>query len=507
MSLRKSQLPGFLIYILVIFFFIFDFQDYLGREPQSIHHWRQSDGASIALNYYQHGMDFFQPEIHFQASDNSSSGYGVGEFPILYYITAGLYHLFGPLTPILRILNCLIFFLGIFYLFKGLKGYLESKFWAYFIITVFISSPVILYYSNNYLPNIPSLSLVFIAWYHIGKYQKNQLVKHIWLSSLFFCLAGLLKITALISFIPLVGLAIISLLPIGKWQFFKQKTHTITALISVVFINFIWYKWAINYNNQHTTSYFSTHTWPYYSLDLETINKVWEKIELFWMQDYFYDDSYSLLKIALLLFVINLGRLKAFWTYMFSTVLIGSLIYCYLFFLNLMNHDYYIINLYILPILLLVSIVELWKRRDSIFFRNILFKMALICFLYYGINYGKERLHERYYGWMNDMNLYDPLIGIEDFLRNQGIQQEDKFLVIGDPTPNTALYRMNQKGWSDLYNLAGSSQQLNDLIDNKELSYMVILSDQLLIERNYLQPFCSKIRAEYEGVKIYDLRK
>jgi hypothetical protein len=49
--------------------------------PQSIHRWRQTDGASVARNYYQHGIRFFKPETPALTSDGGTTGYSAGEFP------------------------------------------------------------------------------------------------------------------------------------------------------------------------------------------------------------------------------------------------------------------------------------------------------------------------------------------------------------------------------------------------------------------------------------------
>ena len=48
-------------------------------------------------------MIFFKPEIHSLVSDDKTSGYAVGEFPIIYYFTAIAYNIFGPKEIILRI--------------------------------------------------------------------------------------------------------------------------------------------------------------------------------------------------------------------------------------------------------------------------------------------------------------------------------------------------------------------------------------------------------------------
>lgn len=506
MKVHKSNSTAFILYLIFLLFAVFSFQDYF-LEPQSIHHWRQSDAASLTLNYYHHGMNFFQPEIHFYAADSNSSGYGVGEFPILYYLTAWLYHIFGPATPILRGVHAFIFFTGLIYLYKGIRERYQSRFWAFFIPSMILASPVILFYSANYLPNTPALGLVFIAWYHIHRYQQSKNAWHIWYMAFFFCFAGLLKLTALLSFVPIFGLAIISFMPWKQGQFFKHPFQACLAFFGVLLANIAWYRWAIAYNTGHKTGYFSTHTWPYNSLDEQTKKEVWNNIFHYWGDDYFYPAVYVFLVIVAMIFLKNLKKLSLFWVYLLSTLSVGLVIFGYLFFLNLKNHDYYTINLYIIPLLLMVAVLDFLKHQNHRLFRSKRWKFALLVLMILSIRYGGNNLEYRYTGWQNDMRLYSKLDeGIQPFLREQGIGREDKFLVVGDFTPNTALHRMDQKGWTDLYGDTQSEERVQNLLDHKGLSYMVVLDDRFFEEKPFLRKFSSKIKAEYKGLKIYDLR-
>ena len=93
----------------------YSYQEILFKRPQSVHYWRQADCASLALNYYQHGMNFFEPQTHNLTSNGGKSGNTcTSEVPLLYYSVAVLYHLFGYHEYIYRLLNTLLFFTGLF---------------------------------------------------------------------------------------------------------------------------------------------------------------------------------------------------------------------------------------------------------------------------------------------------------------------------------------------------------------------------------------------------------
>ncbi|NQU33187.1 MAG: hypothetical protein HQ521_08135, partial [Bacteroidetes bacterium] len=89
MKIIKHILPDlmFAISILVVFFFL-DYHNILFYRPQAIHFMRQTDCLSFVQSYYNNGLIFFEPQV---LSQNSIDGKAIGEFPILYYITASLY--------------------------------------------------------------------------------------------------------------------------------------------------------------------------------------------------------------------------------------------------------------------------------------------------------------------------------------------------------------------------------------------------------------------------------
>ena len=92
MKSRAVQ-SGLFIAILIVIAFLYNQPKYLDYAPRSTHQWRQSDAYSMTLNYYHGGMDFFSPAIHLQ---QSNQGKAVGEFPIIYYVNAMIWHLTGP---------------------------------------------------------------------------------------------------------------------------------------------------------------------------------------------------------------------------------------------------------------------------------------------------------------------------------------------------------------------------------------------------------------------------
>lgn len=178
--------------LLLIIAALYNYQTISFKRPQSTHHWRQADCASLALMYYQNGMKFFEPQTHNLTSDNGTTGYvAPSELPIFYYFIAFLYKIFGYHDFIYRIANTLIFLLGLYYLFKLFALVSSSIFWGICGSLLFFTSPVLAYYGNNFITNSSSLSFSIMGWYLFFLYRKNNkdkvfLLEHclFWLSLL-----------------------------------------------------------------------------------------------------------------------------------------------------------------------------------------------------------------------------------------------------------------------------------------------------------------------------------
>ena len=85
-------------------------------------------------------------------------------------------------------------------------GFLKNKFWSHLITIFLFTSPVLVYYSNNFLTNVPALSFVFLGWNLLLKYFDSGKNRYLLYSIILLCIAALLKMTAAISLIALFGM-------------------------------------------------------------------------------------------------------------------------------------------------------------------------------------------------------------------------------------------------------------------------------------------------------------
>ncbi|HHG86009.1 MAG TPA: hypothetical protein ENJ82_14775, partial [Bacteroidetes bacterium] len=192
------------------------FTEVFPLRPQGMHQWRQADCLSITQNFYEGNNGFFTPGMHFLGA--SGTGNTMSEFPIIYYTVAQLWKLFGPHEWIFRAVNLALFFLGMLALFRTLETLLKDSFMGLSVVILLFTSPMLAYYANNFLANVPAFSMALIAWYMFMRHIVTNKRRFLFLALLFFTLGGLLKITSIISFVGLTVILALEFLGITKFD-------------------------------------------------------------------------------------------------------------------------------------------------------------------------------------------------------------------------------------------------------------------------------------------------
>jgi len=428
----------------------YNYPETILKRPQSTHSWRQCDGASLALNYYQGGMHFFKPSTHGLYSDHLTTGYtSPSEIPILYFFTAILYKIFGYHEYIFRGLNLLLFYFGLLYLYKFAFEVLENFFYSTAVVLFLFSSPLIVYYANNFLPNTVGLAFTIIGWYYFYGYYRNKKTRTFLLSMLFFGFAGAMKITELMSPCIILALLLIDRLSLLQLDL-DAKRHFFLKLLVILFIFLVVSGWVIYakwYNNIHGSTQFSTFTFPIWEIGMEDIRGVLHKMNVIWSKEYFLPLTlYAVAGIAILniLFYRRIDKILGLSS---IALFIGLLVYSILWFQALAEHDYFYIGFYILPVFLFINF---FRIINSLVFRTIykrLIQCLILAFVLYNVNYAQQRQNHRYQSWMNDYPEMKDLYDLAPNLEKIGISKDDTVVFYPSPCIKP-LYLMNRKGWT-----------------------------------------------------------
>ena len=491
----------FTVLILIISYFA-NYFEILFYRPQSIHFIRQTDSLSFVVNYFQNGMDFFSPQTF---NLTTVDGKAACEFPILYYITAILYFVFGEHEFFLRLINISIVFTGFYYVTK--LSYIFLQDWTYsFLITFLVmSSGVILYYTNNFLPDSASLGFSLIGLYHFVNYTKVNKRKSLIYSFSFLTLAGLLKATYMIFPIAVVGIFVIEIfgLKLSEKKIFNNFKLFVILSISSFVIVFAWYYYAISYNKINGDTYFLTHTAPIWELSKTRIYTILDLISNYWKNDYYYPTTFHtffVLLVLSLVFIKKANKLLLVFTFI---ILLGSLSYFILFFEKFENHDYY--GLLFIPVFLLIilnsfSIIQ--KLNNNKWVKAVLI-LGLLVLNILSFNYAIYRSTKRYTEFFKDNSIYEKFNGIKSKLDALNIDNNKTFVVLSDFTRNGSLYYMNKKGWTIKDTSSVSISELELAFKNNP-DYLIITEDYFL-QNSHIKNRDMIFVQKYKDISIYKL--
>jgi len=508
---------GFILALLAISY-LYNYHATIFYQPQSIHKWRQSDCASIALNYYQGGMRFFYPETHNLTSDGGTSGKAfTSEVPILYYGVAMLYKVFGPHDSIYRILNTLIFLLSLFYFYKLMQYLVHDLFWSVVIPLLFFTSPVLVYYGNNFLTNSTELALSIMGWYFFVRFLFEKRDRLFFIAIGLFLFAATMKITAFFSLFAIGAIGLVELFNLKQFgtneKIFAKPMLYIAAMALAVLLVVAWVLYAHIQNTLHGCYYFSTTTFPIWDLSKEEIVKVFTQVRLNWSAQYYHLSIKLFLLGCLVYLIIKKAIVPSIIKYVLILVGIEALFFILLQYWTFADHDYYTIGLFIIPFLILVSTFYVLQKNHPSWFNSYLVKGAVLAMLIVNSWYARNETDKRYNTYINDIDDYKDVYSIQPYLRQIGIQPIDTVISIPDYCHAT-LYLMNQKGWTEYidnnfnngnrtyYNHDSSGIQKS--IDNGA-KYLIINGIEELYNKTYLQPFCFSIKGKYKKVLIFDL--
>jgi hypothetical protein len=524
----KNEFGMFLIFI-IITSLIYDYPKILTYRPKSVHQWRQTDCASIALNYDADTLSFFKPSI--QLTNLSGNNKTVSEFPVIYYFVAILWRVFGYHEYIFRIVNLLIVYLGLFYLFRLLSNLVRNKYWALTITALLFTSPVLVYYSNNFISNAVAFSIVLPGWYYFYKFVKFCKTKYIYISVLFFLLAGLLKISSLISFFIILLIFLIDLTRLfrlnGNRKIFSRPLVHSIPFIALSLIIIAWYTYARNYNLKNIYGVFLQGIMPIWQCDFGRINYLLNCIFNIMLPQFMSKFLYISILFLFLILLIYYKKVNRILLLITFSSFFACIAYILLFFQVFEIHDYYQIDLLIFPLAVLVSFTHfIYTRHSSLFESNVsryLFAILVVCNLIYcasytRIKYNTSDIFARYAFFIdfrqkssyeanqNNYRLsFEACETISPYLRSLGIKRTDRVISIPDFSINISLYLMDQKGF-DNYCLGNVEDKFTpQTLKLMNAKYLIILQPAWL-EMQWLKPYMIYKMGEYKNISIFDLR-
>jgi len=444
---RINKGPSYTIpFILLVTCFLIFTKLYLGYDgdfrPQGVHFWAQADRFSIARNYYDNGLHFFEPQTNYLEYSVGKTGV---EFPAIQYITALIAKAFGAreqLFLIYRILCFVFLSTGVLFLSKTIKIHGGNGFQQLLIPVFYILSPVLLFYGFNLLPDVPAFSFILISYFYFEKHRLKLDNNSIYLALIWGCAAALLKLTSAIFPVAYITWFIANAIFIEK-QLTKSQIF-ITLLMFFISFGFcigINYYFTIRANTVYQSSVFlsmSRHINQW-----SDFNDIWEQV-VCWHREYFRETQYWVILVS---FFVSLNpRYKQSGVLLFKGILLlGFICFILLMGKQLINHDYYAICT-IIPIIIMLSIDGLMITSQGCF--------GGIILLYIVYNLAPLSLNQSYKRQAEVYNL--PCREIWDYrgymteskewIDKNDIPKSEKIFVLYDYPLNTPLVYLDRKG-------------------------------------------------------------
>lgn len=501
----------------------------IGRmKPTSIHQWRQADCWSFAVNYYNGDGGLLTPELHYIGK--SETGKASGEFPIIYYTVGQIWKLTGPKAWIFRGINVLIVFAGLFALFKLAEKILRNTWWALMLSLLLFTSPILVFYTNNFIADAPALGFSLIgAWFFFGFFEKRSL-KNLWIACLFFALGALLKVTAAMLFIAVLCIFFVELFGLVRFKntekLFNKPLQQGLPLLTAVLVSFAWYAYSAHYNNMYNGEYFLLGIWPVWRMDYPLINEVARILNENLVYQFF--SIPVLLATISMLGLMLVFRKKANRILFFLSVLLtaGGIAYMVLWFRVFDVHDYYLLNLLIIVIALMLTFFTFIRNHHPALLYNKGLMLMFALFLAYNIYFAAVKTNIKYerrieyweYSFLNRTNELEywrwlhwysetylrAYETVTPYLRSLGIERTDRVISINDHSPNISLALMDQKGVTDFGNSITDSLRIFHEIE-RGAQYLIVNNPEYY-QKDFMQPFLPYKMGSHMNIDVFDLR-
>ncbi|PBQ31615.1 hypothetical protein CNR22_07485 [Sphingobacteriaceae bacterium] len=518
-----------LLFVVCLFFLNF-YSKTLFYRPGSIHQWRQTDCLSIAKNYYEEGMHFFSPKIHYQGPVD---GKAVSEFPILNYTAAGLWKIFGEHEFIYRLLEYFIFLAAIFLLFNTMLRFYRSELLAFFTAGFFLTSPLLTYYSLNFIADVPALSIGIICYCLFFRFYTTKELKFFYLALIFGTLAVLMKASALIGISVLLFFSLIDIFRLnkifGSERLFEKRTVPLISIILAVTSVFAWYRFALAYNDNNSNNIFLLTVLPFWEMEEDQL--IYNlKILFNNLFPIFLNKPMFFLFMTLVIYVI--AKFKRLNSLLKASFIFSGLFFIFylLFFFQVFSvHDYYLNNLMIFPVITFLCFADIVSQTEFLEINKAFIRLFVISVLAFNslhaaaiyrmrtveddkLTYWFPFISEdegklaKYLFWIygNDIKKLEELTPA---LRSHGIKREDFVLSIPDQSFDISLYFMDQKGFTISRDHLMNDSTVADRFLKKNIKYLVI-SDTTLKRQIAFKRIAGHFESLFteNGVEVFKIK-
>ncbi|MBW7914502.1 MAG: glycosyltransferase family 39 protein [Taibaiella sp.] len=163
----------------------------LNRDLVGAHVWRQTQTQTVINNFATESLNILEPRINNHAHTDRIHRM---EFPVMQWVFALFFKVFGQHIIISRILTLLIGFASVIGMYRLCSLLFNNKGVGVIAAWAFSFSPLFYYYTVNPLPDNFALCCAIWSLVFFFRYVQAPVLKNIIISAVFLCLATLAKL-------------------------------------------------------------------------------------------------------------------------------------------------------------------------------------------------------------------------------------------------------------------------------------------------------------------------
>ncbi len=448
-----------------------------------VHSWRQTQTQTVILNFANQDFSILNPHINDLTNNN---GLYRMEFPLMQWLIALFYKVFGNHLLITRVFLFCITLFSVFGIYKLANVLTSNKLLAFTLSWLFLFSPIIYYYSVNPIPDNMALCMAIWSTY----FWINYLKQHATSSFIFSCIFLAFSVAIKLPFIVFGGMYLSAYLSRNPDSRFKFKYIYIPFLICLPAL--MWYVWVIGSwkGNGVVAGVFENPMSIKQFFDYVQFNLFSTVPELL--------INYATLPFFLIGFFVAVKNIDFKNQIHTSFLSISFLATCYFFYeINMITrvHDYYLFPF--LPLLFVIILVSL---KYVIISSKRWLRYLLFLTIFCSPITAYLRCNTRW-------NLYEPGTTKEYVIYKTKIQsklpKEAKVIVDNEKSNCINLYYLNRKGWG----FAKGTLTETGLKDKIKLGATHIAFDYDIDKNYFLNTYLDSMIIDLKPLRIYKLKQ
>jgi hypothetical protein len=369
----------------------------------------------------------------------------------------------------------------LFFLFKISRTIGNEYQVSLFVVAFAATSPVFAYYQAGFLPGIPALTSAIIGVYFYIKHLKSNKNIAFYYSVIFISLASLIRTTFVLAYLSVLLIELFSMHKKRKFELNKLLAFAIgIAAIAAYFV----------YNNHLRQLYGSMFLNKL--LPPATFEEALDFISISasnWFFHYFTLPHYCIL-LVLVFSGVYLIIKKGFYPAIKDKIMALSIVYlfaCFCFSIAMMqqfmHHDYYFIDSFFLPILLLLAYMF---SKSSMVKNSFKFFIIPAIFIVFFLVLAKaiDNKREESGFWDRSAIELKNFRNSAHFLDSIHIAKDAKIMVVDASTTNIPFILMGRKG----YNSMGCSRSFFELSWNWDYNFLVAQDEFILSDIYHVFP-------------------